>query len=176
MFEPALPIRGLKRLAKANHFLMKRTAGRGLLAELRPHPMDSVILNQARRDLRKHFRAEKRDKVILDSSLVVLDISRTTFTLGDNLELINEPSCSLPESLTRFELARLGLTLKSQIPIFCNIFGLRLAFLLGAPTSLLAANACGTLQVPTIRAAKNLHFSAKNLMDCCHRQPLEKMS
>ena len=113
MFEPALPIRGLKRLAEANHLLMKRTASGGFHAGLRPHPMDSVILNQARRDLRKHLRAKKRDEVILDSLSVVLDISRTTLPLSDHLELVDKPSCSLPKSLTRFELASLRLTLES---------------------------------------------------------------
>ena len=61
--------------------------------------MDSIILNQAGRDFRKHLRPEKGDEVLLKSSFVARDIDRAALALGDCFELIEKPSSRLLERL-----------------------------------------------------------------------------
>jgi hypothetical protein len=140
MFESALPIRCLQCLAKADHLLVKRVAGKGLAARLRPHPVDSVILDQAGCDFGEHLRPEKGDQMILDSPFVILDVFGAALAASDHLELIDELSSGLFEGFARFELASLGLALQAQIPIFGDVFGLCQTFLLRAAPPLLTAN------------------------------------
>src|SRR6202035_3182042 len=105
---------------------MHRIAGRWLaefLLGLR-EPVNSIILNQARRDLRNALLAEKWQQVLSYPAFMTGDISRVALSFGDDRVLLQEPFGSFGESLFAEDLDELAgfaafeFAAQLEIPVF----------------------------------------------------------
>jgi hypothetical protein len=101
MIDPSVPQSRLKYLTKRDHLLMHGVSG-GRLSALSPRyfePVDSIFIDLAGCDLRKHHAAKERDQVIVGARMLSSRVSRASLSLSHDVKFAQVQLCSLAKRL-----------------------------------------------------------------------------
>src|ERR1017187_5371705 len=127
MIDPSMPQSCLENLAQSHDFLVHGVMRQWLAAKSLAffQPTDTVLVDLARGDFRKHHVAEERDQVAVRTRVLSTRIGRAPLSLRDDVEFAQVQLTRFAEQFPAFQLTVAELAAQLQIPVSCNFLCLR---------------------------------------------------
>src|SRR5450756_348274 len=127
MIDPSMPQSCLENLAQSHDFLVHGVMRQWLAALSLAffEPTDTILVDFARGDCRKHHVAEERDQMAICTRVLSARVGRAPFSLRDDVEFPQVQLTCFAEQFSAFQLTVAELAAQLQIPVFCDFLCLR---------------------------------------------------